>query len=172
MKTMRAVLLASAVGLSGVIGAAAQQPAAPSPEALAAARELISLMSGDMVNDMVTRTNAQAWPSIEQGLRGRYPQIDAETVAELRGEFNKLLLESITDGMNDAPAIYARHLTVQEMRDLQAFYRTPTGAKTVKLMPQIMGEVMGNLAPRMQGAMQRINVAFNTILQKHGIAAQ
>jgi hypothetical protein len=168
MKIMRAVLLAAAVGLSGMTGVAAQQPAAPSPEALAVAKELISLMSGDMVNDMVSRTNAQVWPSIEQGLRGQYPQIDAETIAELRGEFSKMLLESITEGMNDAPAIYARYLTVQEMRDIQAFYRTPTGAKTVKLMPQIMGEVMGNLAPRMQGTMQRINVAFTGILQKHG----
>jgi uncharacterized protein len=168
MKTMRAVLLAAAVGMSSVIGAAAQQPAAPSPEALAVAKELISLMSGDMISDMVTRTDAQAWPSIEQGLRGQYPQIDAETAAELRAEFGKLLRESIIEGMNDAPAIYAHYLTVQEMRDIQAFYRTPTGAKTVKLMPQIMGEVMGNLAPRMQGTMQRINVAFTTILQKHG----
>jgi uncharacterized protein len=168
MKTMRAVLLASAVGLSGIIGAAAQQPSAPSPEAIAVAKELVSLLSGDLVNDMVSRTNAQAWPTIEQGLRGQYPQIDAATIGELRDEFGKLLLESITDGMNDAPAIYARYLTVQEMRDIQAFYRTPTGAKTVKLMPQIMGEVMGNLAPRMQGTMQRINVAFTGILQKHG----
>jgi hypothetical protein len=169
MNTMRALLLASAVGLSGVIGAAAQQPAAPSPEALAVASELVSLVSGDMVNDMVTTTDAHAWPTIEQGLRGQHPEIDAETAAELRAEFNRLLRESITEGMSDAPAVYARHLTVQEMRDIQAFYRTPTGAKTARLMPQIIGEVMGNLAPRMQGAMPRINVAFTAILQKHGI---
>jgi hypothetical protein len=37
----------------------------------------------------------------------------------------------------------------------------------VKLMPQIMGEVIGNMAPRMQGMMRRINVAFTGIPHKH-----
>jgi uncharacterized protein len=172
MKTLRALLVASAVGMSGVLPASAQQPAAPSPEAIAVARELVSLLTTDIVNDMASKTNAQAWPTIEQGLRGQYPQIDEATIAELRAEFEKLLLASMNEGMNDAPAIYAHYLTVQEMRDIQTFYRTPTGAKMVKLMPQIMGEVMANLAPRMQGNMQRINVAFTTILQNHGYGAK
>ncbi|HKA52204.1 MAG TPA: DUF2059 domain-containing protein, partial [Candidatus Binatia bacterium] len=59
-----------------------------------------------------------------------------------------------------------------EMRDIQVFYRTPTGAKMLRLMPQIMGEVTANLAPRMQGTMQRIGVAFNEILKKRGLQAQ
>jgi hypothetical protein len=42
----------------------------------------------------------------------------------------------------------------------------------LKLMPQIMGEVMANLAPRIQGNMQRIGVAFTEILKKHGLPAQ
>jgi hypothetical protein len=172
MKILRGALLASAIGMSGIIGAAGQQAAAPSPEALAAAKELVAVLSGDIVNDLAGKMNAQAWPAIEQGLRGQYPQIDAATTAELRGEFERQMVASMTEHMNEAPAIYARYLTVQEMRDIQAFYRTPTGAKTLKLMPQIMGEVMGNLTPRMQGMMQRINVAFTGILQKHGYAAK
>jgi uncharacterized protein len=179
MKIVRVLLLASAAGMSGVMPAAAQQaapppaaapsPGAPSPEALAVAKELISVLSGDMVKDLAAKTIAQAWPSIEQGLRGRYPQMDDAAVAELRAEFEKQIVANMTEHMAEAPAIYARYLTVQEMRDIQAFYRTPTGAKTLTLMPQIMGEVMGNLGPRMQGAMQRINVAFGEILKKHGL---
>ena len=130
------------------------------------------MMTGDIVNDMATKTSAQAWPTIEQGMRRQYPQIDAATLAELRAEFEKQMLGSVNEGMNEAPAIYARYLTVQEMRDIQVFYRTPTGAKMLKLMPQIMGEVMANLAPRMQGNMQRIGVAFTEILKKHGLPAQ
>jgi hypothetical protein len=174
VKFLRVLLLASVAGMSGIIVAAAQQaaaPAAPSPEALAAAKELVALLSGDVVNDLAGKVNAQAWPGIEQGLRGRYPQIDDATIAELRAEFERQTVESMTEHMNEAPAIYARYLTVQEMRDIQAFYRTPTGAKTLKLMPQIMGEVMANLGPRMQGMMQRINVSFTGILQKHSLPA-
>jgi uncharacterized protein len=174
VKFLRVLLLASVASMSGIIVAAAQQaaaPAAPSPEALAAAKELVALLSGDVVNDLAGKVIAQAWPGIEQGLRGRYAQIDDATIAELRAEFEKQTADSMTEHMNEAPAIYARYLTVQEMRDIQAFYHTPTGAKTLKLMPQIMGEVMANLGPRMQGMMQRINVSFIGILQKHGLAA-
>jgi hypothetical protein len=63
-------------------------------------------------------------------------------------------------------------MSVPEMRDPQAFYRTPTGAKTLKLMPQITAEVMGTFLPRMQGLQQSIDVAFRTILQKHGFDAK
>jgi len=174
MKILRVLLLASAVGMSGVIPAAAQPaPApAPSPEAIAVAKELVAIVSGEMINDITTKMTAQIWPTIDQALRNQYPQLDAATSAELRAEFEKLIVADMTDYMNDAPAIYARYLTVAEMRDIQAFYRTPTGAKTLKIMPQIMGEVMGNLAPRMQGMMQRVNVALTGILQKHGYATK
>lgn len=174
MKILRVLLLASAAGMSGIIAAAAQQqqPAAPSPEAIAAAKELVAVFSADMVNDLVRRMNTQVWPTIEQGLRRQYPQIDAATIDELRSEFEKLMVANMTEYMKDAPAIYARHLTVEEMRDIQAFYRSPTGAKTLKVMPQILGEIMGNLAPRLQGMMERVNVAIADILQKHGYATK
>jgi hypothetical protein len=55
------------------------------------------------------------------------------------------------------------------MRDIQDFYRTPTGAKALKVLPEIMGEMMGKLGPRIQDTMQRVNVAVAGILQKHGL---
>jgi uncharacterized protein len=174
MKTLRAWLLVSALGLGGIIPAAAQVAAppvaAPSAEAIAVAKELLTLMSGDMISDLTSKMVAQAWPTLEQAVRTQYSQLDAATNAELRAEFEKQMAANVAESMNDAPAVYARHLTVPEMRDIQAFYRTPTGAKTLKLMPQITAEVMGQFFPRMQGMMERINVALTGILQKHGYA--
>jgi len=54
------------------------------------------------------------------------------------------------------------------LRKCQAFYRTPTGAKTLKLTPQISSQVMGQFFPRMQSMMVRVNSALVGILQKHG----
>jgi hypothetical protein len=54
------------------------------------------------------------------------------------------------------------------MRDIQVFYRTPAGAKTLKVMPEILSEAMAGFAPRLQGMMQRINVTITGILQKRG----
>jgi hypothetical protein len=170
MKILRVGLLASVVGLSGVISAAAREATAPapSPEAVAAAKELVAVISPDMINDMTGKMLAQAWPTLEQSLQLQYPQLDAATSAELRAEFEKQMAASVAEAMDDAPAIYARYLTVPEIRDLQAFYRTPTGAKTLKVMPQITGDMMGNFVPRIQGMMQRIDIALNGVLQKHG----
>jgi len=167
MNTVRAVLLASAVATSAFAGAAAQE-AAPSAEALAAARDLVAILSGDLIQDMLSKVNAQAWPKIEQGLRVQHPDLDAATTAELRAEFENYLRRSMTEAMADAPGIYARHLTVQEMHDVEVFYRTPTGAKTLKVMPQITGEVMANMGPRIQAIMQSMNASFADILKKHG----
>jgi hypothetical protein len=168
MKVLRVLLLASAVGMGAITGAAAQQPVAPSPESLAVAKELFSVISGDMLKDLTNKMTSQVWPTMEAALKSRYPQLDAATSAEARAEFERLMVADMTEYMESAPAIYARYLTVDEMKEILAFHRTPTGAKTLRIMPQIMGELMQNMAPRMQNSMQRINVALTGILKKHG----
>jgi uncharacterized protein len=174
MKILRAMLLASAVGVGAVIPAAAQQAAAPAPsaEALLAAKELIAIMSPDMIKDMNTKMFAQIWPGMEQALRAQFSSLDAATAEELKNEiravFEKELVTEMTALMDTMPAAYAKYLTVDEMHAIQAFYRTPAGAKVLKVMPEIMGEAMAGLGPRMQGMMQRMNVAFTGVLQKHG----
>jgi uncharacterized protein len=174
MKIIRAALLASAVAMIGVIPAAAQQAAtpAPSPEAIAVAKELVAVMSTDMLKDMTNNMLTQMWPPMEQTLKAQFPQMDAAAFAslnaEIRAELEKQVMTEVSAMMETSPVIYARHLTVEEMRDIQAFYRTPAGAKALKVMPQIMGEVMADFGPRLQAMGQRINVAISGILQKHG----
>jgi hypothetical protein len=176
MNILRVLLLASAVGLGGVMPAASQganppAAAAPSAEAIAVAKELIAMVSGDMIGDLTGKMVAQAWPTMEQALKAQFPKLDAATGAELRAEFEKQMSANVAEALIDAPTIYARHLSVAEMRDIQAFYRTPTGAKALKVMPEITAETMGQFFPRMQGMMQRVNTALTGILEKHGFPA-
>jgi hypothetical protein len=170
MKILRALLLASAVGMSSVIPAAAQQ-AAPSPEAIDEAKKLIAIVSPDMIKDMHSKMLAQLWPAMEQALRPVSSNLDASATAELnaevRAEFEKLMTAQLVELMDAMPAVYARYLTVDEMREVAAFYRTPTGAKTLKVMPEIRGETMGKFAPHFQDAMLRLYVTLDGILQKY-----
>jgi hypothetical protein len=50
--------------------------------------------------------------------------------------------------------IYAKYFTEQEIEDLVAFYASPTGKKTLEVMPQLMSEGMkagvDNLTPKIQ----------------------
>jgi hypothetical protein len=173
-ENLRALLLASAVGMSIVIPAAAQQAATTSPEAIEEAKKLIAIMSPDMIKDMNTKIFAQIWPSMEeQALRTQFSTLDAATAdeikAEMRTTLEKELNAEVATLMDTMPGVYARYLTAAEMRDIQAFYRTPAGAKALKVLPKIMGETMGSLGSRLQGMRQRINVAVLGILQKHGL---
>ncbi len=60
---------------------------------------------------------------------------------------------------NEASSLYARFFTPQEMDQLAAFYRTPTGQKALNVMPQLTAEAMKSaqriVAPRVQAALKQ-----------------
>jgi len=71
--------------------------------------------------------------------------------------------------MADAPTIYARHFSAAELRDMMAFYKTPTGQKSLKAMPQVMADVFAMIMPKMQGLQVQVMDAFNAVLRQRGI---
>ena len=182
MKTLQALLLSMVLGVGGAGVAESQSappPAQPSAEALQAATELVQaatelmqVVSASMSSEMVTRTTSQVWPQIEAALRAQNNAIDAATIAELRQEFDRQMTASVSGLMKDAPAIYARYFTVQEMRELAAFYRTPTGAKTLRVTPQVSADLLAAMTPHLQGLQEKIHLAFLNTLQRRGLYAQ
>ena len=163
MRTLR--ILAVLLLIAGV-GERVRADEAPSPEALAAANELFTILSADMMKQLTGQMTNAFWPVVEQ--KARADKIDDATIAELRSEFERIQISFVTDAMKDAPPIYARHFSVAELRDLIAFYRTPTGAKALREMPQVMGEFATQLVPRMQDLQKQITEAFNRVLKEHG----
>ncbi len=151
------------------VGPAAAQTAPP-PDALQAANELFALLSQDMLAQLVHQITAQVWPPIERQLTAK--SVPADTIAELRKEFERIQREYLADVLKGAPEIYARHFTAQELRELLAFNKSPTGQKALHEMPQIMGEVTAMLIPRMQEVQVRTRDAFIKILKAHGIDLQ
>lgn len=166
----RAVAQNSPSGLTLRPNAATASPG--SADAAQAAKDLVAVVTETMMSDLATKMTAQVWPTMESTLRTQNPNLDASTVAELRSEFERLVTESMSEVMQSAPAIYQRYFTADELNGLLAFYRTPLGAKTLKMMPQVMSDVSAVILPRMQGLQQRVNLAFLTILQKRGLYAQ
>ena len=138
---------------------------APSPEALRAAQDLAAVMTGDAVEQMSSAMIGQMWPSIENQLGGK---VDAATLAELRSEFVGATTSFTGEVMKEAPAIYARNFSAQELRDILAFYKTPAGAKALHMMPKVMTDVTTQMAPRMQGFQRDLVARMQTIMEKHG----
>jgi hypothetical protein len=169
MKILKVFALTAALGATSpaLAQAPAQPPAQPSPEAIAAARELMSLTTETMLGDLVKAVTAQTWPPIEQMLRTRF-NVDDNAIAELRREFERLQMAEIGQILQEAPAIYARYFTVDELKGIIAFYRTPVGMKTLKVMPQAMGEFTQLMVPRLQIIQQKVQAAFEQILKARG----
>lgn len=144
--------------------------AAPSPEALQVAQELTSVVGASTMAEMLKNLNDKVWPNVEAAIRRQHPNADAATMTEIRQEFERQQMATVQDTMKDAAAIYARHLSVAEMRAMVAFYKSPAGAKALAVMPAITSEMQKTMAPRMQGLQAKLTLAYLDILQKKGLS--
>lgn len=80
-----------------------------------------------------------------------------KTIVETSGRVLRRFKELMPDRINFAEVmeqmfypIYDRFFTEEELKDLVAFYKSPTGRKSIEVMPQLM-----------QDAVQRSNKALN-----------
>jgi uncharacterized protein len=121
-----AVLTLGYLALGGVARAQA-----PTPAAVAAAKELVSLKGGAAMFDPLV-------PGVIESAKNSYlptnPQLGPalnEVSAQLRKEYDPKRAEIL----NEVAKIYAQHFTEQELKDLVAFYRTPLGKKMITEEP-------------------------------------
>jgi uncharacterized protein len=163
MRTMRIVALVLLLCGAGMHARAEDQP---NPDALAAAKDLMAVMSPDMMKQLASSISATFWPVIEQ--KAKADKIDDATIGELRAEFERIQIAFASEAMKEAPPIYARHFSVAELKELTAFYQTPTGAKALREMPHVMGEMTALLVPRLQDVQRQTSEAFKRILQERG----
>lgn len=165
MRAWRHVVLAFAIIAAFPAGAAEQEP---SPEALAAARELFAVT----FDRAGVQINAQAvehtWPSIENALRGKNPMLEAAALADLRREFERIRLDKMRALMKDAPAIYARYLSEDEMRQVIGFYRTPVGTRLMQVVPSVISEIFAIGLPGMPGVINDTHEEFLRLARARG----
>jgi hypothetical protein len=164
MRVFRILGVLLLVATAGVMAGAEDTP---SPEAIAAASELLSITTIDMRKQLMTQINRLVWPAIEQEL-ARSKAVDNATVAELQAAVERIQLQELNELMKAAPPIYARHFTVDELHQLVAFYRTPLGNKTLHEMPLVLGEFVTAIAPRLQEIQTQATDAADKVLRAHG----
>ena len=136
MTRLSAVFIALFFSGAVFLGPAAAQ--STSPEALAAAKELvIAARSGDQLKTLLPMIMQQLKPVIVQGR------------AEVERDYNKIMpvilevfLQQSGRMIDEIAVIYARNFTADEMRQVTAFYRTPVGQKFLEKLPLVMQESM------------------------------
>lgn len=163
------VLLAASLVLAGSLALSLALPAraqdAPSAETLRAAQDLAAIMTGGTVEQMTSALTEQIWPNVERQMGTK---VDAGTLLDMRSEVQRLLAKFVNESLKDAPAVYARHFTAAELRELVAFYKTPTGAKTLHELPKVTAESYGLVLPRLGPFQQELSASLQAVMTKHG----
>ena len=117
-------------------------PQTASPEALAAAKELmIASKMSDQINNALPQIMQQLKPLITRG----NPKMEKDYDA-LMPLMMKVMNSHLDEFLNAGAHIYARHFTADEIKQVTAFYRTPAGQKFLTKQPQVMQETfaLGN----------------------------
>jgi hypothetical protein len=110
----------------------------PSADTIRAARELVvASRAGDRIKTLLPLIVQQIKPMIVQNR----PEVerDLDQIMPLMLELINSRIEQFTDTMAQ---IYARNFTVDELRQIQAFYQSPTGQKLLDRTPAIAHESM------------------------------
>jgi uncharacterized protein len=110
----------------------------PSPDAIAAAQEFMTTMK---MTDQIKAVLPAIIQSLKPAIVQNRPQVerDFDDIAQrLLEAFNARVSELIAL----SAAIYARNFSVDELRELTAFYRTPLGQKVLQKLPAVTQETM------------------------------
>jgi uncharacterized protein len=145
----------------------AQTPstAAPPPaENLAAAHELVATMRAtDQLKAVLPTIVEGMKPAVVQGRPQVAKDFDVIMPIILNGAMQRL--DKLTDMLAE---IYARNFSVDEIHDLTAFYRTPTGEKLLQQQPVIARESMAAGQQFGQELVQSIRQQIIDELKKRG----
>ncbi len=132
-KLLRPFALCLVVSLMSVAPAPAQ-----SPDAVAAAKELMTVMhSADNFKTIMPQLMTALKPAIVQGRPDVEKDYDA-LVPALLGAMNS----RVNDMIDKIAGIYATRFSAAELRQIADFYRGPVGQKFVQQLPGIMQESM------------------------------
>jgi hypothetical protein len=111
---------------------------APTPDAMAAARSLVNTMKlADQYKALLPAILLNLKPALTQDR----PEIerDYEAMMPMIADAFTPYYTSMVDGI---AAVYAANFTTAELRDIEAFYRQPTGQKMLEKMPVVSQQAL------------------------------
>jgi hypothetical protein len=133
-------IAAAFLAVSLLFGGPAASQSMP-PETMAAARELVAAMrAGEQFKAVLPIILQQLKPIITQGR----PEVarDFDAVLPALQELVNTRSDAMASMLEGIVAVYARNFTVEEMRQITAFYGQPIGQKLLDKMPIVAQESM------------------------------
>lgn len=151
--------------------APASAQTAVSTEKQTAIKELVRLITDgnkmeDLLAAMVPQMQAQSDATLkalieeDKVLSTAEKKALADSIAADKRYSVKRMMDKMTERINFnelmdeiAYSVYDKHFTLEEIRDLTAFYKTPTGQKALKTMAPVMTDTMTAMQERVMPKM-------------------
>lgn len=155
---------AAAVALACLALSSAAQAQQPSAGAIAAAKELLELKGSTRMFDPLV-------PGIIETVKNNYLQTNTSLVKDLN-EVAALLRTELApkrvEILNQVAVLYAQRFTEQELKDVVAFYKTPTGKKFVSEEPVVIEQSLGAAQAWSQKLSEEVLSRFRAEMKKRG----
>jgi hypothetical protein len=157
-----ALIAALALGWMAFAGAARAQ--APSPAALAAAKELVALKGGAVMFDPLI-------PGVIESAKNTFlptnPQL-AGPLNEVATMLHKEYEPKRAEILDEVSRIYAQHFTEAELKDIITFYKSPSGKKMLAQEPAALSESLTAAQDWANKFSDTVLERFRTEMQKKG----
>jgi hypothetical protein len=166
MKYLSAVVFAAGLGLAlSGLPALAQAPAKPpTPAAVAAAKEILTMKN-------VSSMYANAIPNIVQRTKDSILQNNLNYQKDLN-EVAVVIAKNLTGRENEIgdqmAKIYASDFTEQELKDLVTFYKSPLGQKLLVQEPKSISASLAYMQQWAQTFSEEVNGQFRAEMRKRG----
>ncbi len=134
--TRLAVTAVLAFGSLSLLSEPGSAQKAPSPQAIATARELLTLKRGDVVFSPIITGVVE---TVKNVFLPTNPQLSKE-LNEVALQLRKEYASKQPELLNEVARVYAEHFTEAELKGLVVFYKSPLGQKMVKEEPAIIDE--------------------------------
>lgn len=134
-----ACVLIAALSARPAHAAAPTDSVAVTPAFRALVQEFLAFTGGDSMSGTMARFTAT---QVVDQMRRNVPGFNDSTAAIVKEEMLRVFDENRPSLNAMVVQLYARHFTEAELRDVLAFYHTPTGAKLIHEMPGLMQETM------------------------------
>ena len=137
MRRMPAVIVALAM-LAASAGSCAEEELTDAKRA--DIERLLRMTNALKIGQMFAST---VMSQFEQTLRQLRPDIPAELFGVVREEIQKTIEESMVEKggfVDQVISLYHRYFSHDDIKAMPAFYGTPTGQKTISVMPQLAQE--------------------------------
>ncbi len=130
-RSLNRLALVAALAFGSVVMAGAARAQAPSPGALAAAKELVSIKGAGSMFDPIIHGVIE---SAKNQFMPTNPQL-ATPLTEVANQLHKEYEPKRAELIELVTKIYAQHFTEAELKDIVAFYKTPAGKKMLAQEP-------------------------------------